>query len=101
MFRRYGALDVALQDGLSQRGSSLMKSHELGLLASSPENVGTGLKFSVEIELPAMTLKAPALEKACVHLGLVLDGSGGKGSASKGRIPPNLLRIFPRSPVLI
>lgn len=83
VFRRYSELSAAVKAGLEQEGRALMETEALGFLATCPSNVGTGMKVSFKLELPAMTYDPERLDKTCRFLGLVLHGSGGKVSAAQ------------------
>lgn len=59
-----------------------------GYLTSCPTNVGTGLRASVMLHLPAlvMTDQIPALERSAGKLGLSVRGMMGEGSGNIGNL---------------
>lgn len=59
---------------------------KLGFLTSCPTNVGTGLRASVLLHMPAlvMTQKIDRVLKAVSNLGLTVRGFAGEGSESRG-----------------
>jgi protein arginine kinase len=60
---------------------------ELGYLTGCPTNVGTGLRASVMMHLPALSLVRPELEKvftAAQRTGLAVRGMYGEGSRAAG-----------------
>jgi protein arginine kinase len=60
---------------------------ELGYLTGCPTNVGTGLRASVMMHLPALSLVRPELEKvfsAASRTGLAVRGLYGEGSRAAG-----------------
>ncbi len=62
-------------------------SDKLGYLTACPTNVGTGLRASVMLHLPALGLVRPELEKvflAAQHTGLAVRGMHGEGSRAAG-----------------
>ncbi len=62
-------------------------SPELGYLTACPTNVGTGLRASVMMHLPALSLVRPELEKvfaAAQRTGLAVRGLHGEGSRAVG-----------------
>lgn len=75
-------LDRALESRLE-----LSHSPELGYLTACPTNVGTGLRASVMLHLPALSLVRPELEKvfaAAQRTGLAVRGQHGEGSRAVG-----------------
>ena len=59
----------------------------LGYLTSCPTNVGTGLRASVMMHLPALSMSKPELEKvfqAAARTGLAVRGMYGEGSRAAG-----------------
>lgn len=62
-------------------------SKQLGYLTACPTNVGTGLRASVMLHLPALGLVRKELEKvfiAAQHTGLAVRGMHGEGSRAAG-----------------
>jgi len=75
-------LDHALESRLP-----MSHSLELGYLTACPTNVGTGLRASVMMHLPALSLVRPELEKvfaAAQRTGLAVRGQYGEGSRAVG-----------------
>ena len=65
----------------------LAYSRELGYLTACPTNVGTGLRASVMLHLPALSIVRPELEKvfaAAQRSGLAVRGLHGEGSRAVG-----------------
>lgn len=76
------ALDRELETGLS-----FAHSKKLGYLTGCPTNVGTGLRASVMLHLPALSLVRSELEKvftAAQRTGLAVRGLYGEGSRAAG-----------------
>ncbi len=63
-------------------------SHELGFLTACPTNLGTGMRASVALHLPAlqMTEEMDKINRAAHKLGLTLRGVFGEGSEPLGYI---------------
>ncbi|MCX7829033.1 MAG: hypothetical protein N2315_07505 [Thermanaerothrix sp.] len=61
---------------------------DLGFLSSCPTNVGTGLRASVMVHLPALARlgRMEAVSDECQKLGLVVRGAFGEGTPSHGAI---------------
>ncbi len=59
---------------------------QLGFLTACPTNLGTGLRASVMLFLPAMTINGfmPRAIKSISHLGLTVRGIYGEGSQAEG-----------------
>lgn len=59
---------------------------QLGYLTSCPSNLGTGLRVSVMLHLPALTMEnnIKPLERALAKLGLTVRGMFGEGSENLG-----------------
>jgi protein arginine kinase len=86
-FKRVWKQVDALDDGLEER-LDLAFSAELGYLTACPTNVGTGMRASVMMHLPALVL-ATQMEKvirAVNQLGLAVRGWYGEGSEAHGSI---------------
>lgn len=69
--------------------SSTMKfayDEQLGFLTACPTNLGTGLRASVMLFLPALTINGmmPRVLKSISHLGLTVRGIYGEGSQAEG-----------------
>ncbi len=77
----------ALDDGLAE---SLRFSfdRELGFLTACPSNVGTGLRASVMLHLPALRLRGQmeGIGNALARLGFALRGAYGEGSEATGNL---------------
>lgn len=74
---------------IDARISSSMKfafDEQLGYLTACPTNLGTGLRASVMMFLPALTLGGimPRIMKSVARLGLTVRGIYGEGSAAEG-----------------
>jgi protein arginine kinase len=81
-WRRVSAFDRQLEAALP-----LAHSTRLGYLTSCPTNVGTGLRASVMLHLPALSLVKSELEKvfaAAQRTGLAVRGMHGEGSRAAG-----------------
>jgi protein arginine kinase len=79
---RVQELDHALEDALP-----FAHSRRLGYLTGCPTNVGTGLRASVMLHLPALGMAKPELEKvfaAAQRTGLAVRGMYGEGSRASG-----------------
>lgn len=61
---------------------------DLGFLSSCPTNVGTGLRASVMLHLPALSRlgRMESVSQECQKLGLVVRGAFGEGTPSQGAI---------------
>lgn len=59
-----------------------------GFLTACPSNVGTGLRASVLVHLPAlvMTREIEKVLRGAVHIGLMVRGLYGEGSETKGNL---------------
>ena len=86
-------LDLKLAYGAMSRIdnsiSKLMKfayDEQLGFLTACPTNLGTGLRASVMLFLPAITINRmmPRVVKSISHLGLTVRGIYGEGSQAEG-----------------
>ncbi|MEZ5976655.1 MAG: ATP--guanido phosphotransferase [Planctomycetota bacterium] len=81
-FDRVRDLDVALENELELACSS-----KLGYLTACPTNVGTGMRASVMLHLPALGLVKSELEKvfaSAQRTGLAVRGMYGEGSRAAG-----------------
>ncbi len=81
-FDRVRALDLALEARLD-----FAVDERLGYLTACPTNVGTGLRASVMLHLPALGLVRSELEKvfnAAQRTGLAVRGQYGEGSRASG-----------------
>lgn len=63
-------------------------SHKYGYLTACPTNVGTGLRASVMVHLPALTMtkKVQRFIRSIVQLGYTVRGLYGEGSSAQGNI---------------
>lgn len=86
-------LDLKLAyDTMSEIDSSISKSmkfaydEQLGFLTACPTNLGTGLRASVMLFLPALTVNGlmPKIIKSISRLGLTVRGIYGEGSQAEG-----------------
>lgn len=61
---------------------------KLGFLTSSPSNLGTGMRASVRMFLPALTMtgRIDVLSQSAKKLGLTIRGAYGEGSTADGYI---------------
>jgi protein arginine kinase len=88
-FQLEAALDMAnkLDDWIEEEVDYAFD-EQSGYLTSCPTNVGTGLRASVMMHLPAMVLsqKINRIIPAINHLGLVVRGIYGEGSEAIGNI---------------
>lgn len=80
----YGMID-RLDDELSRRLPIAFDS-QLGYLTACPTNVGTGMRASVMLHLPALLMadKVPQIVKAVHSIGCVVRGLFGEGSNPDG-----------------
>lgn len=82
-----GCLEAALEaEELIDRREKIAFSKELGYLTHCPTNLGTGMRASVMMFLPLLTMtkRIGALENTLQKIGLTVRGTVGEGSASKG-----------------
>ena len=54
-FRQYSELLSSIEENLKRKGRKFMWSSKYGFLASSPQNVGTGLEVQVKVRLPKLS----------------------------------------------
>jgi protein arginine kinase len=81
-FEHVSELDRSLESRVP-----LAFTRELGYLTACPTNVGTGLRASVMLHLPALSIVRPELEKvfaAAQRTGLAVRGLHGEGSRAVG-----------------
>lgn len=74
-------------DRIIERELPLSHNDQLGYLTSCPTNVGTGMRASVMLHLPGLSLVRPELEKvfaAAQRTGLAVRGMYGEGSRAAG-----------------
>jgi protein arginine kinase len=74
-------------DRIIERELPLSHTDQLGYLTSCPTNVGTGMRASVMLHLPGLSLVRPELEKvfaAAQRTGLAVRGMYGEGSRAAG-----------------
>jgi creatine kinase len=76
VFTRYFAGVTALQSGLQSQGMGFMYSDHLGHMSYSPSNLGTALKATVMMKIPALG-KHPDFQATLAELGLTGVGAGG------------------------
>lgn len=64
---------------------NILYSDKLGFITASPTNLGTGMRASVMMFLPALTMfgKLPTLEKSAQKLGLIVRGKHGENSKAE------------------
>jgi protein arginine kinase len=77
------AIDTALEDNLDYAFSA-----ELGYLTACPTNLGTGLRVSAMMHLPALVItgQMEKIVRAVNQLGLVVRGLHGEGTDASGSI---------------
>ena len=75
-------------DGRISRSMKFAYDEQLGFLTACPTNLGTGLRASVMLFLPALTINGlmPRVIKAVARLGLTVRGIYGEGSRAEGYI---------------
>jgi protein arginine kinase len=81
-WERVRRLDRALEDGVP-----FAHSRDLGYLTACPTNVGTGLRASVMLHLPALAMVGSELQKvwnAAQRTGLAVRGMYGEGTRGAG-----------------
>jgi protein arginine kinase len=86
LFEAYKRLDKI--DDEIIKNLDVAYSNKLGFLTACPTNVGTGLRASVMLFLPALTEsgKLPMLEEQMASLGLTIRGLYGEGTAAEGYV---------------
>ena len=86
LFEAYKRLD-AIDDELA-KNLDFAYDEDLGYLTSCPTNVGTGLRASVMVFLPALTIggKMNSVANRLEDLGLTIRGTYGEGSEGEGYI---------------
>lgn len=79
---------LSVKDSLIARSLQFAYDEQLGYLTACPTNLGTGLRASVMMFLPAIELDGtmPDLIKRVTHLGLTVRGAHGEGTKSTGYI---------------
>lgn len=83
IWRTINALDSSIEEHLNYAFSS-----DLGYLTACPSNVGTGLRASAMMHLPALTLgnQMEKVVRAVNQLGIAVRGQSGEGSEAAGSI---------------
>src|SRR2546423_11092384 len=78
--------DIARVDDLLERRVSYAYSEEFGSLTDSPTSVGTGMRASVMLHLPALglTKQIEKVFRALQKINLVVRGLYGEGSRASG-----------------
>jgi protein arginine kinase len=73
-------------DDLIERGASYAFSPRFGYLTACPTNVGTGVRFSVMLHLPALRLTGDLekVQRAAKAMSLAIRGYYGEGSEASG-----------------
>jgi creatine kinase len=93
VFTRFCALSDALKASAEKNGTKLMWNERLGFLGTCPSNLGTGLRASVMVRLPAFNSlleehnhhqDKELLEQVCSAFDLQPRGSSGEHSAAIG-----------------
>ncbi|MCA8940246.1 MAG: ATP--guanido phosphotransferase, partial [Planctomycetes bacterium] len=81
VWRAVSAIDMALE-----RQVKMTFSERLGYLTACPTNVGTGMRVSVMLHLPALTLKQDIkrMHRAADHMNLAMRGLYGEGTQAYG-----------------
>ena len=79
---------LSAKDSLIARSIPFAYDEQLGYLTACPTNLGTGLRASVMLFLPALTINGvmPRLLRSISRLGLTARGMFGEGSAAEGYI---------------
>ena len=79
---------MSSKDSLIARSIPFAYDEQLGYLTACPTNLGTGLRASVMMFLPALELGGvmPDVIKSVTRLGLTVRGAYGEGSKAKGYI---------------
>ena len=77
---------AALYDDVLSQSVGLAYDEELGYLTACPTNIGTGMRASVMLFLPALTIKRgmSAIINAVSKVGLTVRGVYGEGSKAEG-----------------
>ena len=80
-YQRINELDELILDNFS-----IAYDEKLGFLTASPSNLGTGMRASVMLFLPALTMlkKVESLSNNVAKLGLTVRGAYGEGSKAQG-----------------
>lgn len=78
--------DMSAKDSLIARSLPFAYDEQLGYLTACPTNLGTGLRASVMLFLPALNLGGmmPDVVKSARRLGLTVRGAYGEGSNATG-----------------
>lgn len=78
--------DLSAKDSLIARSLPFAYDEQLGYLTACPSNLGTGLRASVMLFLPAISLGGlmPDVIKSARRLGLTVRGAYGEGSGAQG-----------------
>ncbi len=92
VFARFCKLSNALKESAEKNGTKLMWNEKLGFLGTCPSNLGTGLRASVMVRLPAFNKLMESenhedkqlLEEVCAAYDLQPRGSAGEHSAAVG-----------------
>jgi creatine kinase len=92
VFKRFCELSNALKASAEANGTKLMWNETLGFLGTCPSNLGTGLRASVMVRLPAFNKLMESdvhedrelLEHVCSAFDLQPRGSAGEHSAAVG-----------------
>lgn len=79
-------IDTLIDEGLNSHGAQYAFDETLGYLTHCPTNLGTGLRVSVMLHLPALAAngRLKALMNAAGRLGLAIRGYYGEGSREAG-----------------
>lgn len=78
--------DMSAKDSLIARSLPFAYDEQLGYLTACPTNLGTGLRASVMLFLPALNIGGlmPEVVKSARRLGLTVRGAYGEGSNAEG-----------------
>lgn len=78
--------EMSAKDSLIARSLPFAYDEQLGYLTACPTNLGTGLRASVMLFLPALSLGGlmPDVVKSARRLGLTVRGAYGEGSVAEG-----------------
>lgn len=77
---------MSAKDALMARSVQFAYDERLGFLTACPTNLGTGLRASVMLFLPALTMSGvmPGVVQSATRLGLTVRGIYGEGSLAEG-----------------
>ena len=85
VFSRFCNAAQVVQEAVKEQGCDFMHNDHLGYILTCPSNLGTGLRASVMMKLPLLSLR-PDFKTICQKLRLQLRGAAGVDSASSGGV---------------